>query len=318
MKWIEVQVKTTTEAVEAVSSIFYEVGVGGLVIEDPNDIRMHMKNEGDWDYVDPSILDNIFEGVIVKGYFPQSEDLIDKIELIRQNVEKIPQYNLDKGLGEVTTSEVNDEDWAHGWKKYYKPKKIGKDIVIKPSWEDYIPQEDEIIIELDPGRAFGTGTHETTTMCLEELEKFEKKEDTVIDVGCGTGILSIGAAKLGAKKVIGVDLDEVSVDVSNENVEGNNVTEIVEIRHGNLLDVVEEKADIIVANIIAEIIVQLCKDIPSFLNKNGTFISSGIILEKIDMVKEALEGVNLEVHEVITMGEWACIVASFKEGNNDA
>ncbi|WP_202711163.1 50S ribosomal protein L11 methyltransferase [Sporosalibacterium faouarense] len=318
MKWIEVQVKTTTEAVEVVSNIFYEVGVGGLVIEDPNDIRMQMKTEQDWDYVDPSLLDNVFEGVIVKGYFPQSEDLIDKVELIRQNVEKIPQYNLDKGLGEVTTTEVYEEDWAHGWKKYYKPKKIGKKTIIKPSWEEYSISDDEILIELDPGMAFGTGTHETTIMCLEQLENTIGSNNQVIDVGCGTGILSIGAAKYGANKVIGVDLDEVSVKVSNENVIANNVNEIVEIRHGNLLDVVDEKADVIVANIIAEVIVVLVEDIPKFLNKNGVFISSGIILEKIDMVKEALDKQNLEVVDTIIMGEWACIVSRFKEGNKNA
>ncbi|MTI49386.1 MAG: 50S ribosomal protein L11 methyltransferase [Firmicutes bacterium] len=318
MKWIEVQVKTTTEAVEVVSNIFYEVGVGGLVIEDPNDIRMQMKTEQDWDYVDPSLLDNVFEGVIVKGYFPQSEDLIDKVELIRQNVEKIPQYNLDKGLGEVTTTEVYEEDWAHGWKKYYKPKKIGEKTVIKPSWEEYEISDDEILIELDPGMAFGTGTHETTIMCLEQLEKTIQSNNQVIDVGCGTGILSIGAAKYGANKVIGVDLDEVSVKVSNENIIANNVNEIVEIRHGNLLDVVDEKADVIVANIIAEVIVVLVEDIPKFLNKDGVFISSGIILEKIDMVKEALDKQNLEVVDTIIMGEWACIVSRFKEGNKNA
>lgn len=318
MKWVEVQVKTTTEAVEAVSNILYEAGVGGLVIEDPNDIRMHLDNDENWDFVDPSVLDNIFEGVIVKGYFPQSEDLIDKIELIRQNVEKIPLYDLDKGLGEVTTSEINDEDWTKGWKKHYKPRQIGEKIIIKPSWESYESNDEEILIELDPGMAFGTGTHETTIMCLEHLEKFVKKNDIVIDVGCGTGILSIGAAKLGAQQVIGVDLDEVSVKVSKENVNVNNVEDIVEIRHGNLLEVVDEKADIIVSNIIAEIIVKLSEDISNFLNRGGFFISSGIIQEKVDMVKDALIKQNFEIVKIQNIGEWASIVSRTKEGRTDA
>ena len=318
VKWIEVKVKTTTEAVETVSSILYDVGVGGLVIEDPNDIIMKTQNEEDWDYIDPSLVENVFEGVIVKGYFPESEDLIDKIDLIKQNIEKIPQYNLDKGLGEVTTSEVFEEDWAHGWKKYYKPKKIGKNIVIKPSWEEYNGNNNDIIIELDPGMAFGTGTHETTIMCLEQLEKYTKSSDVVFDVGCGTGILAIGAAKLGANKVIGVDLDEVSVKVSKENVMTNNVGDRVEIRHGNLLDVVNEKSNIIVANIIAEVIAGFSKDVVNFLKNDGIFIASGIILDRIEMVKKALEEAGLTVVDTIKMGEWACIVSKYSEVNKNA
>lgn len=317
MKWIEVQIKTTTEAVEAVSNILYEVGVGGLAIEDPNDIILQTAND-DWDFIDSSLLDQDFEGVIVKGYFPESEDLIDKIELIKQNVEKIPLYNLDKGLGEVTTTEVYEKDWAHAWKKYYKPKKVAKNVVIKPSWEEYIADKDDIIIELDPGMAFGTGTHETTIMCIQQLENYVKNGSTVFDVGCGSGILSVAAAKLGAKRVIGVDLDELCVKVSKDNIKINNVEDLVEIRHGNLLDVVNEKAEVVVSNIIAEIIIILSKDIKKFLKNNGVFIASGIINEKIDSVKQALIEENMKIVEIINMDEWACIVSKVKEGNIDA
>ncbi|MGF7056362.1 50S ribosomal protein L11 methyltransferase [Brassicibacter mesophilus] len=317
MKWIEVQIKTTTEAVEAVSNILYEVGVGGLAIEDPNDIILQTAND-DWDFIDSSLLDQDFEGVIVKGYFPESEDLIDKIELIKQNVEKIPLYNLDKGLGEVTTTEVYEKDWAHAWKKYYKPKKVAKNVVIKPSWEEYIADKDDIIIELDPGMAFGTGTHETTIMCIQQLENYVKSGSTVFDVGCGSGILSVAAAKLGARRVIGVDLDELCVKVSKDNIKINNVEDLVEIRHGNLLDVVDEKAEVVVSNIIAEIIIILSKDIKKFLKNDGVFIASGIINEKIDSVKQALIEENMEIVEIINMGEWACIVSKVKEGNIDA
>ncbi|RKD34744.1 50S ribosomal protein L11 methyltransferase [Thermohalobacter berrensis] len=316
MKWIEIQIKTTTEAVEAVSNILYDAGVGGVVIEDPKDILMRDQNEDDWDYVDPNLLKHDFEGAIVKGYLPESEDLIDKIELIKQNVEKIPQYNLDKGLGEVTTTEVYEKDWAHAWKKYYKPKKVGEKIVVKPSWEEYKKSsDDEIVIELDPGMAFGTGTHETTIMCIKQLEKYVHPFDVVFDIGCGTGILSIAAAKLGAISVVGVDLDEVSVKVSRENVRKNGVANTVQIRHGNLLGVVNSKANIIVANIIAEVITVLAKDISDFLLEDGVFIASGIILEKIDKVKKALEDNGLQVVDCIKMGEWACLVSKLKEGS---
>ncbi|KPU27928.1 ribosomal protein L11 methyltransferase [Caloranaerobacter sp. TR13] len=318
MKWIEVQIKTTTEAVEVVSNILYEAGVGGLVIEDPNDLVFQNKNEGDWDYIDPTLEEQNFEGVIVKGYLPESEDLIDKIELIKQNVEKIPQYNLDKGLGEVTTSEVYENDWANSWKKYYKPKKIGEKIVVKPSWESYEKKPEDIVIELDPGMAFGTGTHETTIMCIKQLEKYVHQHDIVFDIGCGTGILSIAAAKLGAISTIGIDLDEVSVKVAKENVRKNGVANTVQIRKGNLLDVVDGRANVIVANIIAEVIVKLAEVVPKFLLEDGVFIASGIILDKIKDVKAALDKNGLEVIDEMKMGEWACLVSRFKEGSENA
>ncbi len=313
MKWIEVQIKTTTEAEEAVANILYELGVGGLAIEDPNDILAFAKNEDDWDYIDPSLLKQDFEGVIIKGYFPESEDLIDKIELIKQNVEKIPQYNLDKGLGEVTTTEVYEKDWAESWKKYYKPKKIGEKIVVKPTWEEYEEKSGEIIVELDPGMAFGTGTHETTTMCIRALEKYTKPNSTIFDIGCGSGILSIAAAKLGGKRVVGVDLDELPVKVSKENVKLNKVSDVVEIRRGNLLDVVDEKADIIVSNIIAEVIVTLSSDIVPYLKGDSIFISSGIIIEKVDMVVNALLKEGFKVLEISKMNGWACIVSKLEK-----
>lgn len=186
---------------------------------------------------------------------------------------------------EITINTVDDEDFAETWKKYYKPIKIGNRILIKPSWEEYTLDENDILIELDPGMAFGTGTHETTAMCTEALEKYVKPEDIVYDIGCGSGILSIVAAKLGAKKVVGVDLDELCVKVSNENIVLNHVKQIVEIKKGNLLDVVEGKANIIVSNIIAEIIASMTKDLKHYLVDNGIFITSGIIIEKIPLVE---------------------------------
>lgn len=313
MKWIEVQVKTTTEAVEAVSSILYDVGAGGLSIEDPNDIILYAKSDECWDYIEAGLLEHQYEGVIVKAYFPESEDLIDKIELIRLNVEKIPQYSLDKGLGEVTTSEVYEKDWAEAWKKYYKPKKIGDRIVVKPSWEEYEKENNDIILELDPGMAFGTGTHETTILCIRQLEKYINSGQTVFDIGCGSGILSIASAKLGAERVVAVDLDELAIKVTKENAKINHVENIIDVRHGNLLEVVNEDTDVIVANIIAEIIVILAKDITKFLKKGGIFITSGIIHEKIDMVREAMIAEGLEIIDTITLGEWASVVARLGE-----
>lgn len=316
MEWIEVSIKTTTEAVEAVSNILYDVGVAGVVIEDPNDFIFMENDENSWDYVDESIFNHQYEGAIVKGYLAETPDLMKKLEFIRQGVNNLPEYGLDIGIGEVSTLEVYEEDWSNSWKKYYKTTKIGRNIVIKPTWEEYEQGSDELIVEMDPGMAFGTGTHETTIMCIMELENYVNPDSTVFDIGCGSGILSIAAAKIGAKKVISVDIDEVAVAATKNNVRLNNVENKIDIRKGNLMNVVKEKADIIVANIIAEIIITLGKDIKTFLVEGGIFIASGIILDKVDAVKKSLISVGLEIIKVERMGEWAAIVSHMKgEGN---
>ena len=309
MKWIEVTIKTTTEAVEAVTSILYECEVGGVVIEDPNDFLFQDKEDIAWDYIEENVFDTGYEGVIIKAYLNEQKNIVGEVEMVREKIKLLPTYGINIGEGSVNITEVDEQDWANSWKQYYKPAKVGEKIVVKPTWEEYQKNEGDIVIELDPGMAFGTGTHETTTMCIKELEKRINNEDVVFDIGCGSGILSIAAAKLGAKKTIGVDLDEVAVKVSKENAELNNVDSSVEIRYGNLMNVVTEKADIVVANIIADIIAILAKDVSNFLNDDGLFIASGIILDKIEFVKAALLENNFEILEVNTMGEWSAIVS---------
>lgn len=312
MKWIEVQIKTTTELEEIVCSIMYDLGVSGLAIEDPNDILAFQQSEENWDFIDPELINQDYEGVIIKAYFPESDDITDKIELVRESIERNPLNETGKSLGQVTVSEVNDADWAENWKRYYKPIRIGDKIVIKPSWEAFEPKEGDIVVELDPGMAFGTGTHETTILCIEALEKYVKKDAVVYDVGCGSGILSIVAAKLGAKKVIGIDIDDLSVKTSKENVKINHVEEIVEIVKGNLLDNVSGKADIIVSNIIAEIIVNMIPDLKEYLINNGIFIASGIITEKLQLVKEALIDNGFNILEEKVMNDWAVIIGNLE------
>ena len=206
---------------------------------------------------------------------------------------------------------MHEEDWANNWKKYYKPTLIGEKIVIKPIWEEYKGEDNQLIVELDPGMAFGTGEHETTRMCIKALEKYIKKDSTVFDVGCGSGILAIVAAKLGAKSVVGVDLDPVAVESAKENISYNNVNNI-EILHGNLLDVVDGKADIVVANIIAEVICILTEDVSKAINKGGYFITSGIIHDRVKMVEDKLIECGFEVVNIEKDGEWNCIIAKLK------
>lgn len=305
-EWIEITVVTSSEAVEAVSGIFYNTGVKGVSIMDSEDVEFKKRNPGDWDYFDEKILD-IKEGAVVKGYYKNDEHLEDYIQYIKANVEELPKWGFDKGAGTVDVIKVNEEDWENNWKKYYKPTKIGNKIVVKPIWEEYEAKEDELIVELDPGMAFGTGTHETTRMCMKSLEKYVKKESRVFDIGTGSGILAISAAKLGAKDVVAVDLDPVAVDSAKKNVGYNNIDNI-SVLHGDLMEVVEGKADIVVANIIADVIIFLTEGVKKFLNKDGYFITSGIILAKQDEVQEKMKACGFEVVEVINDGEWACVI----------
>lgn len=313
MNWIEVTIKTTTEAVEAITNILDNERTGGVIIEDPKDFLFQKKNELDWDYVEEEVFNKSGqEGVLIKTYISEERNVMEVIENIKQKVLGLKEFGIDIGEGSVSLGQVKEEDWANEWKKYYKPTKVGQKIVVKPTWEEYEEQEGDLIIELDPGMAFGTGTHETTSMCIRELEKYVDETKRVFDIGCGSGILGIAAAKLGAKEVVAGDLDEVAVKVSKENCEENNVSDKVIVKHGSLFEVVEGKADVIVANIIADIIKILAKDVSKFLTEDGVFISSGIILAKIDEVVEALEENGFEIVEIIKLGEWSAIVSKLK------
>lgn len=305
--WVEVTVVTSSEATEAVAGFFYNCGVKGVSIEDSEDVEFKKKNPGDWDYFDETIL-NIKEGAVVKGYFKEDGNFSETLKYIEESVNKLPDFGFSKGEGIVTANKVNEEEWENNWKKYYKPTKVGEKIVVKPIWEKYEKAEDEVIVELDPGMAFGTGTHETTRMCVKALEKYVEKESTVFDIGTGSGILAITASKLGAKKVIGVDLDPVAVDSAKNNVAFNSLQNI-DILYGDLMEVVKGKANIVIANIIADVIMFLAESVKNFIEEEGYFISSGIIREKKDQVIEKLEALDFKILEVCEEGEWVCIVS---------
>ena len=213
MKWLEIQITTTEEASDAISEMLTSIGAGGVVIEDPNDILARINSPDSLDYADEEFLSSLGEDVVIKAYFPSHQGREGVVELIKEKLVFISGF-LDTGKGYSGISEVDDEEWATAWKKYYRPFNISSKIVIKPSWEDYTAKENETVIELDPGMAFGTGTHETTRLCACMLEKFVKAGDSVIDLGCGTGILSIIAAKLGAKRVLAADIDETAVRIN--------------------------------------------------------------------------------------------------------
>lgn len=306
--WIEVRVITKSEALEPVSGIFYGLDCKGVAIEDPNDILEREQGPLTWDFADINVLEHKGKVAVVKAYFSEEDNINEILTYINEKMDELKELGIDTGVAKVESEKMFEEDWANNWKKYYKPTKVGERIVVKPIWEEYIAKDDELVLELDPGMAFGTGTHETTRMCIQALDKYVKADSTVFDVGCGSGILAIAAAKLGAKLAVGVDLDPVAVESAKENVGYNNLDNI-EILYGNLVEVIDGKADIVVANIIAEVICILTEDVKRVLKNNGYFITSGIIHDRVDMVTKKLEETGFEVIEINKDGEWNCIVA---------
>ena len=309
--WIEVRVITKSEALEPVSGIFYSLDCKGVAIEDPEDILGREQGPLTWDFADINVLEHKGKFAVVKAYFAEEDNIEEILGYVNEKLVELKEMGIDLGEAKVEHEKMYEEDWANTWMQYYKPSKVGEKIVVKPIWEEYEQKEGELVVNLDPGMAFGTGTHETTRMCIQALEKYVKEESTVFDVGCGSGILAIAAAKLGAKLAVGVDLDPVAVESSIENVGYNNLNNI-EILHGNLVEVIDGKSDIVVANILAEIICILTDDVKRVMKDGGVFITSGIIHDRVDMVCEKLEATGFEVIEKNRDGEWNCIVAKLK------
>jgi ribosomal protein L11 methyltransferase len=309
MKWSEISIHTTNEAIEPISNILHEAGASGVVIEDPTDLVKDREQVfGEIYQLNPD--DYPEEGVVVKAYLPVNSFLGETVDEIKEAINSLTTYNIDIGHNKVTISEVNEEEWATAWKKYYNPVKISERFTIVPTWETYEKvSTDELIIELDPGMAFGTGTHPTTVMCIQALEKTVKKGDAVIDVGTGSGVLSITAALLEANEIRAYDLDEVAVRQAQLNVKLNKVSQTVTVSQNNLLNEVTAPADVIVANILAEIILRFVEDAYNLVKPGGYYITSGIIQPKKQDVKDALLGAGFEIVETLTMEDWVSFIA---------
>ena len=312
LKWSEFSIHTTNEAVEPISNILHEAGASGVVIEDPLELVKEREDQfGEIYQLNPQ--DYPEEGVIVKAYLPVNSFLGETVDEIKEAVNNLILFNIDIGKNSVSVSEVNEEEWATAWKKYYHPVKISERFTVVPTWEEYTPvSSDELIIELDPGMAFGTGTHPTTVMSIQGLERFVKNDDVVIDVGTGSGVLSIASAMLGAKKVTALDLDEVAVESAKMNIKLNKVHPVVDVFQNNLLEGIQEKADVIVANILAEVIVRFTDAAAQCLKPGGYFITAGIIQQKKDEVKESIESAGFQIEETVQLEDWISFIAKRK------
>lgn len=314
MEWTEVKFETSSEAVEAVANIFIEAGAAGVAIEDALDLENYVTN-GTGQYINKDDMDFISEGAYVMSYFPETTYLPEILPDMKERVSHLPEYGLSLGKNEWQLNKVVEDDWATAWKKYYKPTPISRFLTIVPNWVDYTPHhDDERIIKLDPGMAFGTGGHPTTRLTLQALETVILGGETVLDVGCGSGILSIASRLFGAEKVIGYDVDDVAVAQAQENV-ALNKAQVGEIPMypNDLLVGVDEKADIIVANILADIIMRLFEDAHRLLNDDGHFIVSGIIDSKKDMIIDEAIHYGFELKQTLNQGDWYAFIFTKKE-----
>ena len=305
MKWCEVSIQTTHEAVELIAEIFRDLGAAGVVIEDPELVNDYITS-GKWDYTDIPIATET-EVVTEKAYLPVNGELAGRLQTFRQELKALEGRGVNIAPGTIETNELQDEDWSDTWKQYFHTEKPGERVVIKPTWESYEPKEDEVVIELDPGAAFGTGTHATTSMCIRQLEKLVTPGMTVFDVGTGSGILSIIAAKLGAKEIQAVDYDDSVLKIVEENLAQNQVQDIVSVAQSDLMQNIHGKAQLVIANIIADIIIRLFDQLDEHLEPGGTLLTSGIIEDRIEDVLAAAEAHGYAVAERLESKGWACI-----------
>ena len=317
MQWIKASVYTTSEGIESVCGRVYALGITGVEIEDFNDFTDFLENNKQyWDYVDDELIEQKKGGTKVIFYLADNEYLAENIANVKGMLAFLKSFDADGNFGELTleTESVCEEDWANNWKKYFKVLEIGEKITICPIWEN-APETDRIVFKINPGMSFGTGTHHSTKMCIEELEKIIKSGDEVLDIGCGSGILSIVSLLLGAKDATALDIDPNCVHIAYENAGLNGIYEDkYTVLSGNVLSddalfekISHKKYDVVEANIIADVIIALAPKAKQLVKDGGTFITSGIIINRADEVENELEK-YFKIEKIKQSGEWISIV----------
>ncbi|MDD6699223.1 MAG: 50S ribosomal protein L11 methyltransferase [Veillonellaceae bacterium] len=299
MKWAEVSIQAAEEETDLVASCFYDVGATGVVIED---------SETESDEQELSGAGRALR-VMVKAYLPVDDELDGRIAAFRAGIERLAETDgFDAAACPISSRIVQDSDWENNWKAYFHTQRVGQHIVIQPTWEEYTPLAGDVVLRLDPESAFGTGTHPTTAMCLRALEQMVRGGETVFDVGTGSGVLAIAAAKLGAKRVVAKDYARPSAEVAAKNVAENGVQDTVTTGVSDLLAAFDGQADLVVANIIADIIIRLFDELGAHLAPGGRLLVSGIIDERVKDVTEAAVAHGYVIEDMYTDAGWAAMV----------
>lgn len=314
MKWNKFRLQTTTQAEDVVSSILTDLGIEGVEIEDKVPLTQKEKEQMFVDILPETALD---DGVAyLSFYLEESEDKEAVLEKVRKELDEMREF-MDLGPCTIEESQTEDVDWVNNWKQYFHQFYVD-DILIIPSWEDVKPEDEgKMIIHIDPGTAFGTGMHETTQLCIRQIKKYVTDTTRILDVGCGSGILGMLALKFGADYSVGTDLDPCAIDATHENMKENGVSkDRYEVMIGNIIDDKEiqdrvgyEKYDIVAANILADVLIALTPVIVNQLKPGGIYITSGIIDDKEEVVKQAVSDAGLELLDVTCQGEWVCVTA---------
>lgn len=323
MKFKEVIIETTTEGIEFLNAVLIKLDIAEVVIEDASVFEEFLNADTmSWDYYDESLNSMKDCATRMKIYLGDNEQGEQELNALKEELNnlKIDNTDIDLGSLNITVNIVDDEDWANNWKQFFKPFEVGEKILVKPTWESIEDKGDRIVLEIDPGASFGTGQHHTTQLCIEQIEKYIKNKMEVLDMGCGSGILSIASILLGAKHVVGVDIDENAVRIAKENALVNNIREDKFLAYcGNVIEderlqdaIGFNKYDMIVVNIIADIIIEMSDCFPKFLKQGGILITSGIIEKYVDQVKDTLINLGFEIKETIQKEDWVSITAILK------
>ena len=306
MKWIKVRVDYFSDNLEETKAklvnMFNEIGINQVEVID-------YFSENELDYNANFSSKNDVWSII--GYVVDNRFANTKLNIIFNNLKEFTE-NENEFMYEIFTAKCNDEDWQDEWKKYFHTVNITDNIVIKPSWDEYEPSDNEIVVEIDPGLAFGTGTHETTSLCVEFLEKYAQNKKKLLDIGCGSGILMLIGKKLGVEKVVGIDIDEKVNDVVLENFSKNGINENFQVIIGNLVDDVNEKYDLVVSNILVDVLEKLLEDIEKILEKDATVIFSGILNEKEEAFLKKVKNYNLKQIDRKKKNNWVSLVFKYE------
>ncbi len=317
MEWTEVKIYTSTEAIDLVCSKLMDIGINGFSILDAEDFNEFLANkDGKWDYIDEDLMGLTGCETCITVYLPGNSQGADMLLSVRAMLSELKATDMGNAYGrlEAELSNIREEDWANNWKQYFKPIKVGQKLVIKPSWEELDDAQDRIILEIDPASSFGTGQHHTTRLCLELLEKSMKQGDTILDLGCGSGILSIGAMLLGAERAVAVDIEENSAATAKENSLKNNIPDDKYTTYcGNIItdtalaDKIDGKYNIIAANIVADVLIAMKDFFARYLADDGVLIISGIIEIRMDEVVNAVESAGFKMTESNISEGWAAV-----------